>query len=83
MAIENASGGTLADLIKRRCGTNSLNNSETENDKKNAGNSSLSEDDCAKIIKGILQGLQHIHSFDYVHRDIKPSNVVIDDINDL
>lgn len=33
LAIENASGGTLADLIKRRCGTNS----ELENEKKNMG----------------------------------------------
>ncbi len=83
MAIENASGGTLADLIKRRCGTNSIINSGPENEKKSTENQTLSEDDCAKIIRGILQGLQHIHSFDYVHRDIKPSNVVIDDINDL
>ena len=43
----------------------------------------MNEEDCAKIIKGILYGLQHIHSFDYVHRDIKPSNVVIDDVSDL
>lgn len=35
------------------------------------------------MIKGILKGVQHIHSSGYVHRDLKPSNVVIDDINDL
>jgi serine/threonine protein kinase len=35
------------------------------------------------IVKGILQGLKHIHGQEYVHRDLKPSNVVIDDLNNL
>lgn len=43
----------------------------------------MSEDECAKAIRGILNGLKHIHYLDYVHRDIKPSNVVIDDISNL
>lgn len=63
LAIENARGGTLSDLIKKR--------------------KKLSEDDCALILKGIFQGLKHIHSQDYVHRDLKPSNIVIDDISNL
>ena len=78
MAIENARGGTLADLIKRRCSSH-INTDTTESGVKGA----LSEDDCAKIIRGILLGLKHIHINDYVHRDLKPSNVVIDDVNDL
>ena len=43
----------------------------------------LNEEECAKAVKGILQGLKHIHTMDLVHRDLKPSNVVIDDINNL
>lgn len=69
LAIENARGGTLADLIKRRYS--------------GASPIGISEEDCAKIIKGILQGLKSIHSQDFLHRDLKPSNVVVDDINNL
>lgn len=43
----------------------------------------MTDEECAKAIKGILQGLKHIHSMDLVHRDLKPSNIVIDDINNL
>lgn len=67
LAIENAKGGTLADLIKKR----------------NYTCTPLPEDQCAKAIRGILLGLKHIHSNDYVHRDLKPSNIVIDDLNNL
>jgi serine/threonine protein kinase len=58
LAIENARGGTLADLIKRRCGDNYAN-PETFS---SAVVEPLSENDCAKIVKGILLGLKHIHS---------------------
>ena len=44
LAIENAKGGTLADLIKRR----------------NSEGTKLAEEECAKLIRGILQGLKHI-----------------------
>jgi hypothetical protein len=44
LAIENARGGTLADLIKKR----------------NSEGKSLEEEECAIIIKGILNGLRHI-----------------------
>lgn len=67
LAIENAKGGTLADLIRRR----------------NLEGHSLTEEECAKAVRGILLGLKHIQSLEYVHRDLKPSNVVIDDINNL
>lgn len=34
-------------------------------------------------MKGIFEGLKHIHSLDYMHRDLKPTNVVIDISSDL
>lgn len=37
----------------------------------------LSDEECAKLIKSILQGLRHIHKNNFVHRDIKPSNIVL------
>lgn len=43
----------------------------------------LTDEECAKVIKGILLGVKHIHSQDFVHRDLKPSNVVIDNLQDL
>lgn len=67
LAIENARGGTLADLIKKR----------------NTEGKPLTEEECSKAIKGVLNGLKHIHSLDLVHRDLKPSNIVIDDLNNL
>ena len=51
--------------------------------KKNKHKKHLTDEDCAKIVKGILMGLKHIHRNDYVHRDLKPSNVVISDENEL
>jgi serine/threonine protein kinase len=67
MGIEYAPGGTLLDLMKSKM-----------RKKKH-----IKDEDCSKIIKGILQGLKHIHRNDYVHRDLKPSNVVIADRNQL
>ena len=46
---------------------------------KNSSKKPVSEDEAAKIIRGLMKGLKHIHNQDYVHRDLKPSNVVIDD----
>jgi translation initiation factor 2-alpha kinase 4 len=67
LAIDNVNGGTLGDLIKS----------------KNLIKQTLSEEECSKAIKGILLGLQHIHSLNFVHRDLKPSNVVIEDVTNL
>ena len=50
---------------------------------KNSSKKPVNEDEAAKIIRGLLRGLKHIHNLDYVHRDLKPSNVVIDDPNNL
>ena len=61
MGIEYAPGGTLLDLMKYKM-------------KKRKH---IKDDDCAKIVKGILQGLKHIHRNDYVHRDLKPSNLLL------
>ena len=84
MAIENARGGTLAELIKRRCGNNCSSNlasdgSETSTQTSTLPSHILTDEECAKVIRGILLGVKHIHSFDFVHRDLKPTNVVIDD----
>lgn len=67
LAIDHAKGGTLSELLKRR-------NQESQ---------PFTEEECAKIIKGILMGLKHIHQYDFVHRDLKPSNIVIADSNNL
>ena len=42
----------------------------------------LSDEDCSKLVKNILQGLKHIHKNNFVHRDIKPSNIVLKRQND-
>jgi serine/threonine protein kinase len=34
-------------------------------------------------MKGIFNGLRHIHSNDYVHRDLKPNNIVVADPKNL
>ena len=66
MGIEYAKGGTLQDLMHQK-------------QKKKI---KLQDEDFAKIIRGILKGLKHIHHNDYVHRDLKPSNVVISNPSD-
>lgn len=63
MGMEYASGGTLMDLQKAYT----------------SSRKHMKDEDCSKVIKGILLGLKHIHRNDYVHRDLKPSNVVIAD----
>ena len=34
-------------------------------------------------MKGILQGLSHLHLKALMHRDIKPANILIDDLDDF
>ena len=43
----------------------------------------IKDEECAKLVKGILLGVKHMHNNDYIHRDLKPSNIVIQDLNDL
>ena len=66
MAIENGKGGTLHDLMKKR----------------QKEGKPLTDEECAKIIKGLIQGVRHIHKLDYVHRDIKPENILYDSKKD-
>eukprot|EP00347_Sterkiella_histriomuscorum_P022213 403331274 len=86
LEIENARGGTLTDLIKNNHDNADFNGGQelkVSSNKKYRKPAVLTEEECAKAIKGILQGLKHIHTMDLVHRDLKPSNVVIDDVNNL
>jgi serine/threonine protein kinase len=44
----------------------------------------LSEDDCAKIMKGILSALAYLHDVaNIIHRDLKPENIVFRTFDDL
>lgn len=61
MAIDYAPGGTVQSLMKVQVQKRKY----------------LKDEDCAKLIKGILLGVKHMHNNDYIHRDLKPSNVVI------
>lgn len=36
-----------------------------------------SEDHVKKIMKGILNGIEHIHSLNIIHRDLKPENILL------
>lgn len=67
MGMEYAKGGTLLDL--QRAYAHSRKH--------------MKDEDCSKVVKGILLGLKHLHRNDYVHRDLKPSNVVITDTEQL
>ena len=40
-------------------------------------NKVLSEDNCRRLCKQLLQGLAYLHSLELVHGDIKPENVLI------
>jgi len=35
----------------------------------------FTEDDASSIMRGFLNGLNHIHEMNYIHRDIKPENI--------
>ena len=67
MGLEYATGGTLLNLQRGYA-----------HNRKH-----IKDEDCSKIIKGILLGLKHLHRHDVVHRDLKPSNVVLADADKL
>ena len=67
LAVELASGGSLADLIRRR---------EKQGKR-------ITEEESCNLCTALLHGLSEIHRHDYIHRDLKPGNVVIEDPNDL
>lgn len=42
-----------------------------------------SGDECKIIMKGLLEGIAHMHSRNIMHRDLKPENVLFKDNNSL
>ncbi len=44
--------------------------------KQNGGKAS-SDEDALEMMRGILHGIEHLHSRDIVHRDLKPDNILL------
>ena len=43
-----------------------------------------SEEQCAAMMKGLLQGVEYMHDVqNFLHRDLKPENVLLSDYEDL
>jgi len=43
----------------------------------------FTEDECALILRSLLEAVDYMHSKGIVHRDIKPANVLMRDMKDL
>ena len=41
------------------------------------------DEECAVIMRNLLEGLNYIHNSNVIHRDIKPENIMFSNINDL
>ena len=68
LVMDLMQGGSLKDLIIERF---------------NGQGNFFNEEECAIIIRNILEGLRYLNSIKVVHRDIKPENIMIKKKGDL
>ena len=62
LIMELLEGGTLKEFLIERYNDNN--------------DYLLLEEECSSIIKGIFEGLNHLHSLNIIHRDIKPGMII-------
>ncbi|CDW90501.1 protein kinase domain containing protein [Stylonychia lemnae] len=43
----------------------------------------FTDEEAAKIIKGVINGLVNVHEYDIIHRDIKPENILLMNQNEI
>ena len=70
IVMELMKGGTLERFIKHRYSDSS-------------NNFFMTDSECSEIMKGLLKGVDYLHSYDITHRDLKPENVMFEIPNDL
>lgn len=69
MVMEYLGGGTLKNFI--------------ENRKQMGSGHEINEEDAASMMKGIVSGLDYLHSKGIIHRDLKPENILFLKTNDV
>ena len=70
IVMELMKGGTLKEFILERY----------QNEKNNFF---MKDSECSEVMKGLLNGVDYLHSEDIVHRDLKPDNVMFAKADDL